>query len=129
MNRYARYDATENHIFVDLSNMTVNYEVLSRSFDEVVAIAKSLPDKVYVLACWNNTELDTGILEIYGDSTESLFQYVRGIVRYGRLNSVTSVTIRAQTVKRKLQGLRSHIYPTKEEALQKIRLLENETSH
>lgn len=121
MGQYSRYDAKENVIFTDLSGLVSGPEVVDSVIDEVIAIAGSLREKVFVVVSWQDAKMEPSLAEHYGQRVQELLNYVRGIVRYAATDIHTRIAIRTQTVKHNFQSSRSHIYSSKEEALSAIR--------
>jgi hypothetical protein len=124
MGIYSDYDPKEKVIFSHgaesegASQNTVDY------FDEVIDIAKSLPQKVYLVVCWKGTKLTPEAIQHYNSRLPELLKYIRGIVRYEADDPVARIVIRSGTVVNNYQKAAAHIYKTKEEALAAVRRLE-----
>ncbi len=118
------YDAQLEIIFIDYSGFTLTQAIMAQVLTEVIALSATLPRKVYVASCLKDTKFDPALNEEWGMLTTELLRYVRGVIRYGVSNAYAHITIRTSTVKNRLQGIQSHIYPTREEAIRAIRQLE-----
>jgi hypothetical protein len=124
MAKYAIYDPTENVIFTDFTGLIITQEVMAAILQDTVAVALTLlPNKVYVLACWENVQMAMDG-NTYGEYVGELLQHVKGVVRYGANNLLVNVTIRNQTVKHHFQNTQSHLYKTRAEALEVLHKLE-----
>ena len=121
------YDTTERVLLIDFTGVTLTSELLEQILHRIIDITKNLPHKVYALTCWKDAILPPEVSEQYGLTTAELLKYVRGIVRYESNIMLTNVTIRANTVRLHLQGSRSNLFSSKEEALAAIRELEKNT--
>jgi hypothetical protein len=117
------YDEQAQLIFLDLSNTVITHEVVDGITASVKTISEQQGHKIYILACWTGVTIEPGVADYYGEQMQLSQIYVAGIVRYDATDLFSNVTIRAQTVRKHLQGSRSNIYPTKEAALEAIRQL------
>ncbi len=114
------YDPQLEVIFIDYSGITLTKAMLEQVLEEVKEITDTLPQKVFVASCLQDTKFDIDLDEDFGRLTAELLTHVRGVIRYGVTNTFTNITIRTNTVKKRLQGIQSHIYPTREAALEAI---------
>jgi hypothetical protein len=124
MGKYAVYDPTENVIFTDFTGLTITQEIMAAVLQDCITAAQALlPNKVYVLACWENVQM---VMDgnTYGEYVGQLLQHVKGIIRYGANNLLVNVIIRNQTVKHHFQNTQSHLYKTRAEALEVLHKLE-----
>jgi hypothetical protein len=119
MGKYSYYDEKEGVIFTNLAGLESTREITDAVINEVIAIARSLPQKVFVVVNWQGARINDP--EYYGQRVAELMQYIRGVVRYSATDVHTRIAIRTQTIKRHLQASRSHIFNSKEEALAAIR--------
>lgn len=128
MGKYSHYDATENVILTDVTGIAAaTRAVIDDIFDELNAIARSLREPVYVVACWKQvTFRDPAVAEYYGQRTGDLLKYVRGVVRYGADDPITRSYIRAQAMKHRAEGTRSNLFDSRAEALAAVRAMEAE---
>jgi hypothetical protein len=117
------YDEQEQILFLDLTNAIITREVVDSITTAVKTISEQQGHKLYILACWAGVTLDPSVADYYGEQMQLSQIYVSGIVRYDATDLFSNVTIRAQTVRKHLQGSRANIYPTKEAALEAIRQL------
>jgi hypothetical protein len=118
------YDSAERVIFVDFTDCFLTRPLLEQVTVEIIAVSQSLPNKVYLLACFQNAKLEAAAATVFSDLSVVIFSHMLGMVRYAVSDLMTNVTIRSTTVKQHLQGTHSHIYKTRTEALAAIRQLE-----
>ena len=121
MGKYSNYDPKEGVIFTDLTGLKASPKLTDEVIDELLALARSLPNKAWVVVCWKDVQMDQANAEHYGVRVKEVIPYLRGIVRYETNEIHTRLFIRSQTVKHKLQGSRTNIYPTRADALAAIR--------
>jgi len=122
MARWARYNSRDDVIDVTVVDVAASAAIIDEIFDEITAIAKRLlPRKTHVLVCLRNTTIGTEVAAHYGERMAGLQSLVRGTARYDATESLTRVHVRAEVVKRGLQGSKAHLYPSREEALAAIR--------
>lgn len=122
MGKYSYYDEKEDVIFTDITGIASVRSSVDTVIDEVIAIARSLPKRVFIVVCWQDVKMDAVTAQYYGERVADLLKnYVRGIVRYGANDVQTRINIRTETVRHHTQGSRSYLYPTKEEALAALR--------
>lgn len=114
------YDPQLEVIFIDYSGITLTKAMLEQVLEEVKKITNTLPKKVFVASCLQDTKFDLDLDEDFGQLTAELLRCVRGVIRYGVTDAFTNIKIRTSTVKKRLQGTQSHIYPTREAALEAI---------
>jgi len=120
------YDPKEKVIVADLTGLALSEPILRKMAAEVVQLAKSLSEKVFMISCWKVVKIDDNFGKYFPELTAELLRYTRGIVRYEATEVLTRANIRTQTVKHHHQNTQSHIYATREEALAAIRKLEKE---
>jgi hypothetical protein len=118
------YDSAEQVIFVDFTDSFLTSLVLEQVFADIIAVSQSLPNKVYLLACFQNAKLDAAAATVFSDLSVVIFSHVLGMVRYAVGDLMANVTIRSTTVKQHLQGTQSHIYKNRAEALAAIHQLQ-----
>ena len=119
------YDKENNVIFMDFTNLTITTDIMDQSALEVVKLAEHLlPQKVYLLACFQNSKIAPELQDTWGTYTQRSLEYVKGVIRYQASDLVTNVTLRSNTVRYHTQGNNSFIYPSREAALEAIRQLE-----
>lgn len=124
MTQYVTYDKTNNVLFADYTNLTITPQIFDHVVEETRQLSAKLPQKVYFLACLNNSKITPELQAIWGEYTQKMLQYVRGVIRYEANDVITNITIRSNTVRYRTQGHNSHIYPSKEEAIAAIRQME-----
>lgn len=122
------YDQSEQVIFLDYTDVTMSKAVLEQVLAEVTRITSGLPEKPFIISCLQNAKIDPNESEEYGKLTVQLFDLVQGVIRYGVNDMFTNVTIRSTTVRNRLQHIQSHIYGTREEALQAVHEIRQHTS-
>ena len=129
MSRFISYDKENDVLCADYTNVTLNDPIL---FDQIISelkdLADQLPQKVYLISCFQNTKIAPEIQENWGHYTQEIMKYVKGIVRYEANNFLVNIAIRTNTILSHHQGNHSHIYPSKEAALQAVRQLEQEAA-
>lgn len=125
MRRYSHYDEPRGVIHTDASGLTQATRVeIDALFDELVALADSLPAPVWVVACWRDASfVDFATAEHYGERTAELLKHVKGVVRYAANDPLTRSVVRAQMLKHREAGTRANFYETFEEALAATREL------
>jgi hypothetical protein len=121
MGKYSYYDAKEGVIFTDLTGLTSNRRTVDEVVDELLAVIRSVPKKVYLVACWKDVALDKDTAEYYGQRATEVAKQILGTVRYDTTDVVTRIALRAETVKHSLQRGKANIFPSKEAALEAIR--------
>ena len=127
MGKYCRYDEVEKVIFVDLTGLKVETaQLVDEVVDEEIALAKTLPAKVFQLVCWKDVTMSPEATQRYGERLPDILKYMRGIVRYDATEVTTRIAIRSMTVTNNMQKAKAHIYASREEALAAIRKLEQE---
>ena len=124
MPQYVSYDKADNVLFVDFTNMTITSDIFEQGINEVITLAKQLPEKVYLLVCLQNAKITHDVQEDWGKYTQETLPHVLGIVRYAANDVMTNIAIRTGTVRYHTQGNNSHIYPSRQAALEAIRQLE-----
>ncbi len=126
--KYSYYDPIERVIFTDASALShATKKQIDDLFDELEAVARSAPRRVYVIACWRNASFaDTQTAEYYGKRTAGLLKLVRGVVRYAADDPITRAMVRTEMMKHRDEGTRSNFVATREEALALVRELEAE---
>jgi hypothetical protein len=124
MGKYMHYDPEQHVIMVDHTDQILTREVMAEVLQEYKETCAGLPQKVYVVVCWKNTKLSPDLGDYYATIVEEVLKYVKGIVRYEANDFLTTITIRAQTIRHNLQHSQSNIYPSKEAALEAVRKLE-----
>ena len=121
------YDKENNVIFMDFSNLLITADIMTETEAGVIEIAERLSDKVYLLACFQNTKIASELQSTWGSYAQrALERGFKGVIRYAVSDMVTNVTLRSNTIRYHLQGSNSHIYPTREAALQALRDIEKE---
>jgi len=118
MGKYSYYDQNEDVIFVDASGLVSEIALIDEVFDEVIALATSLPHKVYLVTNWKEIKFDNASIEHYTTRLTGLLEVTRGIVRYGATNTTARVVVRTASIKHQMP---SNFYPSKEAALEAIR--------
>lgn len=126
MSKYSHYDPKEDVIFTDLTGLIGTPQIVDEAMDEIFALARSLPRKVFMVVCWKDVKMDPATSDRYGERLPELLQHVRGVVRYDATEVATRLAIRAKNVKYHIQNAKTHIYPSKDEALAAVRLMERE---
>lgn len=128
MGKYSHYDDVERVIFTDASTLShATRQMVDELFDELEGIARALPTRPYVVACWRNAGFaDTSVAEHYGDRTARLLKFVRGVVRYAANDPITRAIVRTEMMKHQREGTRSNFVATREDALAVVRELEAE---
>lgn len=116
-----KYNSVEDIVEVDLSELTLSTEILDNFLFHLNSAAEKLDHKTYGLICWQHTKLPADLADYYGDISAKALKNYLAFVRYGVDDVVANATVRSQVVRRGVQGSRSHIYPTKEAALETIR--------
>ena len=118
LERYSRYDRQNDVIWVDATGVqATSKEVIDDLFDEIVATAKSFPQR-YVIACWKDARLaDPVIADHYGRRSAELLKLSSGIFRYSATDPLTRSYIHAEVFKHRAEGSRSNLYASREEAL------------
>jgi len=126
MGKYSHYDPIENVIFTDITNLVAkDTKIIDEVFDELIAIARRLHQKVYVVGCWKNVKVSNPSIAIhYGNRSAELLIHVRGVIRYAADDPLTRAYVRTEMLKHQTQGTRSNLYETREAALQAVRQLE-----
>jgi hypothetical protein len=124
MIKYVSYDQKNNVLFADYTNQTLSPEIFDQIMSEVRTLAAQLPQKLYFLACLKNTKTTPELQMVWGQYSVQMLQYVKGIVRYEATDTATNIAIRSGTVRYHVQGINSHIYPSREAALAAIRQME-----
>ncbi len=119
MGKYSYYDDKEKVIFTDISGLTQTKEITDEVIEEVIEIARSLPEKVFLVVNWKDAHLNDP--DYYGKRVAELIPLIRGVVRYAATDIHTRIAIRTQTVKHHFQASRSFIFTSKEEAMAAIR--------
>lgn len=126
MGKYATYDPTEKVISTDLTGLIGTPQIVDEVMDEIIAVAKTLPEKVFMIVCWKDVKMDPVTSEHYGQRLPDLLNYLRGIIRYDATEITTRLAIRAKNIKYQTQNAKTHIYTSKEEALAVVRQMEQE---
>jgi hypothetical protein len=126
MANYVSYDKENNILFADYTNQTLTTAIFDQILREVRTLVAQLPQKVYFLACLKNTKTAPELQMVWGQYSVEMMQYVKGIVRYEANDTVTNIAIRSSTVRYHVQGINSHIYPSREAALAAIRQMEQD---
>ena len=126
MGKYATYDSTEKVISTDLTGLIGTPQIVDEVMDEIIAVAKTLPEKVFMIVCWKDVKMDPVTSEHYGQRLPDLLNYLRGIIRYDATEITTRLAIRAKNIKYQTQNAKTHIYTSKEEALAVVRQMEQE---
>lgn len=121
MGKYSNYDTKEGIIFTDLTGVKATHEIIDEVIEELLALTRPLPTKPWVVVCWKDVQMDQANAEHYGVRVKELMPFLRGVVRYKANDIHTRLFIRSQTVKHRLQGSRTNLYPTKAAALAAIR--------
>lgn len=121
LTKHAHYDPKEKVIFVDYSNLTLTHSLMKETIKEIALISKGLPEKTFLLVCMQDMQIEESLGEDFGQLSAEALKYVRGVVRYSITSSMANVIIRSHTVRSRLQGIKSHIYPSREAALAAIR--------
>lgn len=126
--KYSRWDETDRVIHTDASSLPhATKAQIDELFDELEALARSLPEPPYVVVCYRSASFsDTTTAAHYGVRAERLLQIVPGIVRYAVDDPITRATVRTEMMKRRDVGARSNFVATREEALALVRELEAE---
>ena len=128
MGKYSDYDPKENVIFSHAATRELSVESTNEYFDETIALARSLPQKVFLVVCWKDIKLTPEVAKQYSARLPELIKHVRGIVRYQAEDPLTRIVVRAETVIHNFQKAQAHIYATREEALAAVRRLERESN-
>lgn len=126
MSKFSHFDIKEGVIFTDLTGLVGTPEIVDGVMDEVIALAKTLPRKVYMVVCWKDVKMDPATSEQYGKRLPELLENVRGVVRYDATEVTTRLAIRAKNVRYNIQNAKTHIYSSKEEALAAVLQMERE---
>jgi hypothetical protein len=122
MGRWSHYDAEENIVYTDITGVENSIHSVDVVIDEAIDLVKDLPEKPYLIVCWKDVTMDPDVAEYYGKRTAHLIQtYLKGIARYSATDISTRIHLRTETIKHQTQGSRSHIYDSKEEALEAVR--------
>jgi hypothetical protein len=122
MGKWSYYDSTENIVYTDISGIENSLNSVNSVIDEVINLVKDLAEKPYLIVCWKDVQMAPEVAEHYGKRTAHLIQnYLKGVARYSANDITTRIHLRTETIKHHTQGSRSHIYDTKEEALEAIR--------
>lgn len=124
MARHVSYDKINNILFADYTNLTITKELFDEVMEEAREMAAQLPEKVYLLVCLQNSKVAPELQGIWGKYTQEALQYLKGIVRYQATDVITNITIRSSTVRYRVQGINSYIYPNRQTALEAIRYSE-----
>lgn len=125
MARYAAWDPNERLIELDLSGAELDARAVDTVCEEMIQIARlRRPDKPFVLVNWTGGRFLPDGVRRFDERVPGLYQYVRAIVRYGADDVVTRVGLRADTIRFRLQDLKTHLYDTREEALAALRCYE-----
>ncbi len=124
MGKYCHYDAVERVIFTDLSTSIASPEVVDEIINEIIATARLLPHKVFMVVSWRDVPLEMTSAARYSQRLPEVMHHLLGVVRYDVTDTMARIAIRAETVKQNLQKAQSHIYPSKEEALAAVRRME-----
>jgi len=124
--KYSRYDPTEDVIFTDITGLLAkDTKIIDLVFDELIGIARRLHHKVYVVGCWKDVKVSNPTIAIhYGNRSAELLIHVRGVVRYAADDPLTRAYVRTEMLKHQMQGTRSNLFGTREQALQAVRQLE-----
>src|SRR5690348_11509587 len=122
----AYYDPKENIIFADLTGLTLTEAVLTDMTNQVIQVAKTLPEKVFLVSCWKDVKLEQDFAKYFSELAKDLLHHVRGLIRYEVTEPLTRANVRTQTIRGHLQNTQSHIYANREEALIAVRKLEKE---
>jgi hypothetical protein len=111
------YDTERNIIFTD-DRWTINTpEDVDVFFAEYKKFFDGIGKKVYMVSHIDNLSVQPAVLEYYGDSARrAVGQYILGFARWGS-NDLSRMSIRTSSMKAHLE---SHIYRTREEAVQYI---------
>lgn len=120
MSDFCYYDPKEKVIFLHLSKIPNADTDPGLSFRTIIEIAKSLPEKVWLVVNWEGIKLNKDQAGDYGSRASAILPYIRGVVRYGLSDNVTRVQVRAETIKHDMNASRSNIFVTREEALAAI---------
>jgi hypothetical protein len=122
MGKYSYFDFEENVVFVDIAGLSPNPSQWDEIMTDIHATLDRVKQTVYIVSCWRNVEIDLSSAQYYGECTKELLKRVRGIVRYDATEPLTRIYLIGEAIKHEMQGSRSHIYATKEEALKAIKL-------
>lgn len=124
-NHRVYYDQQERIIFIEYApNVTLTEELYSLAVTDLAKLSPTLPHKVYVIVNMQNARLDPLLQQNYAKYYAQVLKYSRGILRYNVSNSLAQITIRSTTVQNHLQQMQSHIYPSREAAIEGVRELE-----
>lgn len=115
------YNATEDIIDTDVSGLVLTPDVVDSFAAQLIAAAEKLDHKTYGLVNWENTKIPPEHVDYYGAASAKAAGYYLAIVRYGIGDILANTAVRSQVVRRGVQGSRSYIYATREEALEAIR--------
>lgn len=118
LNNRVYYDPQEKVIMVDYSSLQLTVAMLKEFYDTIIAIAKNLPEKPYVLINFKDSQMMEGAREYFAQRYSEILKFIKTIVRYNVNVFITRITLQAENV---TQGKQINIFATKEEALQAIR--------
>jgi hypothetical protein len=122
MGKWSNYDVEENIVYTDITGVENSMQSVDNVIDEVIGLVRDLPEKPYLIVCWRDVSMDPDVADYYGKRTADLIRnYLKGVARYAATDIATRIHLRTETIKHHTQGSRSHIYNTKEEALEAIR--------
>ncbi len=118
------YDKKEDIICIDYAPGTVmTQSLLEEVMAQVAELAGQLPHPVFSLSSLRDVSIAPELQPNFASFTARLLQHVRGVIRYDANQMLTNITIRTSTVLGKQQKKVSHIYPSRESALEAIRQL------
>lgn len=125
MSSYAQWDAVERVIFVDLSGAELGARDVDQVCEDILREARRrAPERPFVLVDWTGGRFLPDGAKRFDERVAGLYEGVRAIVRYGVDDILTRVGLRTDTLKLRLQDLKTHLYETRADALSAIRQFE-----
>ena len=118
---WAEYNAIDNVIDVNLAGVEPSAPLVDEVVDEIIAVSRALPERVYVLVCWQGVVLDERVARRYSERLVDLAAHVRAMVRYATTDTSTRATIRAETMKNRVQNSLALIFDSRAAAIEEIR--------
>jgi hypothetical protein len=111
------YDSERNIVFT-VDNWDIkNQADVDEFYDEHAKKFEAIGKKIYMISNIDNLSIHPSVLEYYGATARrKLGHYILGFARWGT-NEVARMSIRTSSMKAHLE---SHIYQTREEAIQYI---------
>jgi len=111
------YDAERNIVFT-IDNWAINNQAdVDEFYAEHLRRFEQIGKKFYMISNIDSLSIHPSVLEYYGETARrTIGHYILGFARWGS-NEVSRMSIRTSSMKARLE---SHIYQTREEAIQYI---------